>query len=473
MDTTRQRWGIGERVTVGIVAPGYGKTLILQHVATQGMRDGLIDACAIYTPRLALCRQSEISWTNEWRERHAAPRPECFRANSTGNQVPLDAGGFGFQSTFAAAAVRRDLHVAWARAHAFRFLLGLDEAALLTLGWHKEDDEHAGAAAETFAEMAKYAAHVLILTATPRRGDGRPLALCDEFYSDPDANGYRYLNPHAEIPYRVGVAERVLREYDSSIRQSGGTLELASGATSEIRSADGERLGDLLRGPKVWQALVDDVCDTLGAAQREHAGYRALISCSDQTHAGQVRDYIKSRHPRFQAVVAISNDGTQAHRHLESFRRGDGDILITVDMAFIGYDCPAITIVGVLTPKRTETYLWQLAGRGMRIWRPESGGPPIDAQKVRVIASDDPAMRRFLTELDEQSKRGIRERPGPPGPPRRRASAARLRTSGQAIHRPRIATGRSIRLRRPASQGSWRKSSSLCIRYASPPSSAP
>ncbi|MDX3697052.1 hypothetical protein PV726_43845 [Streptomyces europaeiscabiei] len=44
------------------------------------------------------------------------------------------------------------------------------------------------------------------------------------------------------------------------------------------------------------------------------------------------------------------------------------DILVTVRMAFIGYDCPQITVVGILTHHRDRGHLMQMVGRGLRMW---------------------------------------------------------------------------------------------------------
>lgn len=80
------------------------------------------------------------------------------------------------------------------------------------------------------------------------------------------------------------------------------------------------------------------------------------------------------------------------------------DILVTVRMAFIGYDCPEITVVGVLTHYRDGGHLMQLVGRGLRVW---DKMPPRE-QSCVIVAPDDPKMQGFLSLLRDENEQGLK-----------------------------------------------------------------
>jgi hypothetical protein len=102
----------------------------------------------------------------------------------------------------------------------------------------------------------------------------------------------------------------------------------------------------------------------------------------------------------------VSADGAAAQKALQDFKTQPADILVTVRMAFIGYDCKPITVVGVLTHYRDQGHLMQLVGRGLRVWDDE----PFDEQTCHIIAPDDPQMQEFLGQLREEQDEGMRRR---------------------------------------------------------------
>ncbi|MFB4319956.1 hypothetical protein [Actinomadura sp. 21ATH] len=73
-------------------------------------------------------------------------------------------------------------------------------------------------------------------------------------------------------------------------------------------------------------------------------------------------------------------------------------------MAFIGYDCPQISVVGILTHYRDGGHLMQLVGRGLRVWKEMPGRE----QSCVIVAPDDPKMEGFLELLRDESALGLR-----------------------------------------------------------------
>ena len=73
-------------------------------------------------------------------------------------------------------------------------------------------------------------------------------------------------------------------------------------------------------------------------------------------------------------------------------------------MAFIGYDCKAISVVGILTNYRDKGHLYQQVGRGLRVLLDRAYAE----QVCWIVAPKDPLMRRFIQWLKDERKRGTR-----------------------------------------------------------------
>lgn len=392
-------------VTVADAAPGSGKTLAGQHIANELWRRGEISALAVFVPRLNLARQYELDWLRD-SELYGAPRMGEIRHRP--NKPPLTPGKvFGYCSTYASLTSDQTVHLDWARRHTGRFLLVLDEAQYLGVADEEGIEGGGTKAAEIVREIAGHARHTILLTGTPYRSDGQRLVLAT--YSEPDEHGHERLISHVRVTYRQGVSENYLRPFQSHLHDGTATWHnLATGqdevsALSELET----RLGHVVRDQGVWAPLADDVANRLRMIRGDfHQTYQALISCTDQTHARAVVKYLQQRHGDFNTVMAVSDDGESAKGVLDSFRRGTGDILVTVRMAFVGYDCKPISIVGVLTNYRHEGHLRQLVARGMRVRKDR----PVEEQTVYVIAPDDPQMTAFCHQLRNESEAGVAQR---------------------------------------------------------------
>lgn len=410
----------GRKTTVVLASPGSGKTLTYQAVATYLYREGLIDYAAIFVPRLVLARQCETSWI------HRLDRPEpdgnifggdhrLFDARGRlgsirhiPNRLPLTPpgeSGIGIVTTYSALVRSPDIYIDnWAARHRGRFLLVADEAQFC--GTSGDDDETGGTAAgKWMRELHEYAAHTLLLTGTPYRSDGQPLILAD--YEPEDGDGKRKLVHHAEAGYATGIAEGYLRRFEATMVDARVRFKYTDNTVNEYDlSISGADLREVMRKPDVWQPIADQVVEAVREKQRIHPAYRGLISCMQQGEAKAVQAYLNRRYPDLKVMISVSGDGEEAEKALRSFKTLPADVLVTVRKAFIGYDCPEITVVGVLTNYRDWGHLSQLVGRGLRTWKGVEGR----GQSCRVICPDDPEMQRFIEFMRGESEQGLRER---------------------------------------------------------------
>lgn len=407
----------GRAVTVALGTPGTGKTLTYQAAATHLLREGLIDHLAVFVPRVNLARDCENSWMARPKNSRtdvgfhllfdSALRFGKIRHTAAiGPLTSPGATGVGFVSTYAALALDSDqVFLDWAREHQGRFLLVADEAQFCG-GDSDRGGEGGTQAGARIHELSGYAAHTLLLTGTPYRADGKKLVLCT--YSDPDEDGKQYLNKHVEATYADGIDGSYLRRFEMTLYDGTITENAVDDTWSvdyKVSSRDGN-LAPVLRVPTTWAPLVDLVVQGVREKQALHPKYRGLISCMESRDADAVANYLRQRYPGLRVFKAVSADGEAARKALEDFRLQDADILVTVRMAFIGYDCKQITVVGVLTHYRDPGHLMQLVGRGLRVW----DALPYAEQTCRIIAPDDEKMNAFLDQLREEQDEGVRRR---------------------------------------------------------------
>ena len=414
--TLYERMMSGAALTVAWCAAGSGKTKGYFNASQRAFSEGLIRYVVAFVPRITLRLQAEAD-CDEWRMHYLDP--VIGKILGQVNDHPLTrADEAGYISTYAALVANPRLHLDWAKAHAGQFILVCDEAQFLGLSSSDDDDSSGTQAAALIEQYAKYARHTLLTTGTIRRSDGGALVLAT--YSEPDHKGYRYLDYDLKASYQDGVRLRYLRPAQFGL--TNGTVTFSDLATDEISELE-KRLHKVLREPAVWQTLCHKIVDQLSECRRSWSRYRALISCIDQNHARRVFDYLSTQYPALKIKLAVSDNGKEAQAVLKAFRpkekggRDDGDILVTVGMVSIGYDCPTICVVGNLSSRRWTGWLEQFFARGARVW--EKGGPPIDDQLCFYISTDDPRNRRFAERMRRESEEGIKERnvASPPPPP--------------------------------------------------------
>ncbi|MFJ6000318.1 HNH endonuclease [Streptomyces sp. NPDC092370] len=420
IDQVFDRIHAGERLTVVLASPGSGKTLTYQATATRLFRAGLIDHVAVFAPRVALAEQCETDWMQR-DSQGSVTKGMCLLFDSTKRigmirhkikekpLTPVTEPGSGFVSTYSALVTNESVFLEWAAKHQGRFLLVADEAQFCGDTTDPDAGEGGTRAGALIKQMHEYARHTLLLTGTPNRADNQRLVLAD-YEPHPTDPKREVLVHHAEAKYSNGIAEGYLRKFEmrlTNARVSKRTLADDAGRGDSVLeynlSDDGSELVPVLRDEKTWQPLVDDVVRAIRDKQKFHASYRGLISCMQQQDAKKVYKYLQQRYPDLRVALAVSSD-TGASQVLQDFKVKPMDLLVTVRMAFIGYDCKTITVVGILTHYRDGGHLMQLIGRGLRVW----DGTPAREQTCLIVAPDDPKMQGFLDLLREENDRGLK-----------------------------------------------------------------
>lgn len=98
----------------------------------------------------------------------------------------------------------------------------------------------------------------------------------------------------------------------------------------------------------------------------QHAGERTLAFCCTQQHADFMNEFFNAAGIR-SAVVHSGEGSAPRTESVEALRRGDIQVLFTVDMFNEGVDIPAIDTVLMLRPTESPIIWMQQLGRGLRV----------------------------------------------------------------------------------------------------------
>lgn len=408
LSAARMKVELGEKFLVGNIFCGSGKTFGTNDVTNELYRRGIVDAVVVLVPRINLCRQYELDWS-EAKWLYSEPMGEIVHRQ---NDAPLFRVGrsnhenFGYVTTYDSVVSRLDLHLRELQGK--RFALVLDEAQRLGARVADDDGTKAATAVLSLAERATF---VQLVTGTPYRADGQPLVLAR--YSAPDSEGRRTLNADVRATYLEGVREGYLRPFEALLKDGKGVQEYLSGGTEYLRLAEMERgFCKIVEAPEFWKPLVDETIALVKAAQAvdirdpKEPGFQrlcGLIGACRQSHARQIIAYLQEK--RVSAILAVSEQANAA-KELERFKDGNTDILVTVAMAHVGYDHKPITVVCCLNHYRQRSWLDQFAARGLRMMR----GIPRTDQTLRYIGPDDILHRVWADEMRRNSDMGMLER---------------------------------------------------------------
>lgn len=402
IDTAMQKAQAGTKELICNVFAGSGKTLASQSAADKLMQLGIIEQVIVFVPRINLAQQYELDW-KEMRGK-LSWKTIMKDLNHTDNSFPLiykDASGY--ITTYASLCANPQIHLREIKKK--KTLLILDEAHQLGIDEKGEDSTQS---ARWVEEAGKSATMVFVMSGTPYRADQKPLLFAyPDYYGEADAFGKRPLQPDLEATYRDGVREGYLRRFQYELAEAGYTWVDLMGEEEERSIKKGEAtVYTALKLKDVWQPLVDMFVDKLHEQKRlVNTNLCGLVAAGEQKQARKVKKYLNEKYPHLRVLIAVSNDGADAQKALREFKRGNHDILVTVSMAYIGYDHKPINTLLLLTHFRSTSYLTQLIARGLRMWKEIEP----HMQACYVIAPDDPLMSKFVEHMRSESNAGYSE----------------------------------------------------------------
>ena len=423
------------------VTPGGGKSLMAVLLATLLIEAGYIHVVLWMAPSIALLRQVRDGFHDPKRNllRHLAVWGEKKRINFGQRSTKgHECVGYVLTDATTIGSIKSLLRSLRGK----RILLILDECHRLSV------DPNAKAASAEVLDLAStgkarsrsdeakqwqpkvdllrsQATLTLMMSGTSWRHDGRKMPYLEGHYDAdgnlmPDLSYLRKaaLDDKATLPMIFDLTDGEV-EFDwlgKSFKMllSQGTIDTRPKALRTFLSSLTTRNDLIERAVTHWRQY-----------RTERYRSRMLVLCSTQQEARDVADYL-THHVKAGDVVTALGDEPDAARKLNRFRSmNEGDILVTVKMAFEGFDAPNITHVLVLSVERSITYLDQCLNRATRV--NYSCGLPWEKQAAYIFAPNDAAMRQYVESIladQRHLESGVHEE-------RERAVAASTRTAAR------------------------------------------
>ena len=388
-----------EKVFVAHASAGSGKTLASQSAVDALLRLGIVEQVAVFVPRLNLAAQYELDW-EAMRDNlsfETTMKKLVHRTNDYPSLRPR--GADGYVTTYQSLCANPKKHLDYVASKPTVIIL--DEAQ--QLGYDEQGND-TSKSAYWVEKLGEHAVFIIVMSGTPYRADNKPLLFAN--YGDDDGTGYCPLIADLEATYRDGVKESYLRRFEYQLANGGYTWNDLTGETVDysIDTKEGS-VYQALQLDGFWQPMLETFVDALDVQQDTvNSRFAGLIACGTQNQARDVSKYLKKYHPRKRVLIAVSDDGEKAHKALRDFKTGRYDILVTVSMAYVGYDYKWINTVLLLTPIRSRGYLMQLVARGLRVLSDVDYGK----QHCVVVAPDDPKMQEFIAYMRGESDAGYR-----------------------------------------------------------------
>ena len=426
------------------VTPGGGKSLMAVILANLLLDAGFFHVVVWMAPSIALLKQVRDGFHQPGRGllRHLAVWGEKKRV-SVGQRSTRGHECVGYVLTY--ATTLGSIQAMLRALRGKRILLILDECHRLSV----DPSGKANDAAEDLPGLARTgkprsrteeakqwqpkvdllrskAAMTLMMSGTSWRHDGRKMPYLDGHYDadgalTPDISYSRKeaLDDKATLPMLFDLADAEV-EFEVAGRSYKMML---SKAPVELRP---KALRTFLASPMTRNELIDNAVSHWRQYRAERYRSRMLVLCSTQQDARDVADYLTHTLKAGDVVTALG-DEPDAARKLGRFRSmNEGDILVTVKMAFEGFDVPDISHVIVLSVERSITYLDQCLNRATRVnYDPNRCGLPWEKQAAYIFMPKDGAGAEYVETIHKSQRHldsGVHEE-------RERAIAATTRTS--------------------------------------------
>lgn len=218
-----------------------------------------------------------------------------------------------------------------------------DDFALLVI-----DEAHRACAPSYRQVLAHYLQNprlrVLLVTATPDRGDGQALGkVCQS------------------VAFRYPIAQAVEDGWLAPVRQT--VVKVKNLDFSRVRTTAGDLNGkDLAVVMEQEKVLHEIATPTMELA----AGRQTLVFCASVAHAERLAEIFCRHKPDSAWMICGKTHPDQRRRLFKDFGRGAFQFLTNVGVATEGTDVPGVQVVAIARPTKSRALYEQMLGRGTR-----------------------------------------------------------------------------------------------------------
>lgn len=359
----------------------------------------MVQAVCHVVPRLNLRTQSGSP--SPWLQKYflaAGMRPPTIRAAD--NITPFRRGADGYAICWDSIQSEPDLHKQEFE-NVGGYALVIDEPQMLAAD---------GVTARALAPLVERAACLVMMSGTFIRGDRRPIPFLP-YKTGPEgeiidyaADGWttiRYARRDALRDKAILPIEFTLRDARARFVKGGTAHEFTSFA--ELDSEDDQRAGlyAVLSDHGGWD-IAQEMLIAWNRRREVVRSAQALIVTHSQSSAKDYRERIKRLFAFADVRIAIS-DMPGSHDTLKEFRKGKGDVLITVGMAYVGFDAPCISHIALLTYIRQRAWIEQAISRGARV----DSSIPYASQRCVVFAPNDVMLREIVRAIEAEQEEAL------------------------------------------------------------------
>jgi superfamily II DNA or RNA helicase len=387
------------KFTVAHVTPGGGKSLLASIFGHELVRGGIVKRVSILCPRDSLRSQMRGGFTDSgpFDGLDLSLTIEAEGNKAIEGQTSM-LGSVGIVTTYQSVAARpkRLLRRFQREPH----LLVLDEPHHLAGPEEDEASEEYAMWVRAVEPLVKAATHVLLMTGTLYRSDGRRIPFVEYDEKNEPVAHIRYTRQDALDEGAILRTEFRLWNGRAQYHYRGESHDMDLNQAPEEEQSRAVRTALLDIDGYVRPFLLSSLADWL---EYRKAAYRstAIVVCHTQASARQVAQIIRET-LGVEVALAIS-DEPRAGRVVQRFRDGiEGDVLVTVGMAYEGLDVPAATHLVCLSNRRARPWLEQAFARVTRV--NQKCSVPAVHQHAFVYAPDDPKMRKFIDEVLEEQR---------------------------------------------------------------------
>ena len=206
------------------------------------------------------------------------------------------------------------------------------------------------------------------------------------------------LKDRAVIPANINVMDASVVYRHGGINTSVPSLKNAEG--TDLRRAIFAAVHS-----EVKDRLVDACLNCHQNLKLSYPNAKSMLVHADISQLQDTARYLRER--GFHFVIATSDDTSEAVKSIRDFREStEVDIILTVQMASEGLNCPSLMSLAFLSTIRSANFIEQIIGRATRY---DPNGPPYEEQRAQIFCPEDPLMMEVVEKFGQERAIEVRD----------------------------------------------------------------
>jgi superfamily II DNA or RNA helicase len=199
------------------------------------------------------------------------------------------------------------------------------------------------------------------------------------------------------------------------------------------------RLGD---SSSIALRLLLNARQRLEVVRRQHPEAGGLVVARDIAHARRLCGLLEEEGDR---VLLVHSQDSAAAEHMQAFKAGHADWLVSIDMCAEGFDAPRLRVVAYLTTVVTRTRFVQAITRAVRMDAQRATQETVPRHPSYVFAPADPLLLQYARTWSLSEPYVLR----PKGPEPEPAAGSAGRAPSLPLQAMEDGAGAVIRMRGP------------------------